>query len=105
MACMVVVAWWRAAARSCTNVGCGHAQQLLRVQLAVVVFGGLRGAELRPQQRQRPRGTGQRSSVVLWRRLVARRRGRALLIVFRKILLRPSSLGFLLIPPAAGRVI
>jgi len=53
---MVVVAWRRAAARSCSDVGCGHAQQLWRVQFAGAVLGALRGAELRHQPRQRPRG-------------------------------------------------
>ena len=47
-------------------------------------------------------GTGQRSSVVLWHRLVARRRGRALLVVFQPLLLHPGSLGSLLVPPDAG---
>ena len=56
MVCMMVVAWRRAAARFCSDVGCGHMQQLWSVQFAGVVFGALRGAELRPQPRQRPRG-------------------------------------------------
>ena len=54
--CMVVVAWLRAAARSRLTCGCGDEQQLWRVQFAGAVLGALRGAKLRPQPRQRPRG-------------------------------------------------
>ena len=53
---MVVVAWLRAAERLRLTCGYGHAQQLRRVQIAGAVLGALRGAKLRPQPRQRPRG-------------------------------------------------
>ena len=55
------------------------------MQFAGVVFGALRGAELRPQPQRGRGGTGQRSSAVLWRRLVARRRGSALIVVFQQL--------------------
>ena len=66
-----------------------HAQQLWRVQLA--------GVEFRNAQRCRTETpAAQRCSVVLWRRLVARRRGRVLLVVFQPLTfilaLRPASL-------------
>ena len=55
-----------------SGVGCGHAQQLWSVQFAGAVFEALRGSELTPAAAE-AKSTGQRSIIVLWRRLIARR--------------------------------